>query len=44
MSTPADFKFTELAHAASERIPFDALDFGTQAIYEVLHHFGEATK
>ncbi|MFN2234828.1 MAG: M20/M25/M40 family metallo-hydrolase [Anaerolineales bacterium] len=43
MQLPSDFKFTELAHAANERIPIDAVDFGTQAIYEVLHRFGEAT-
>ena len=43
MQLPPDFKFAELAHAANERIPIEALVFGTQAIYEVLLRFGEAT-
>jgi len=43
MQLPANFKFTELAHAANERIPVEAMDFGTQAIFEALKRFGEAT-
>jgi acetylornithine deacetylase/succinyl-diaminopimelate desuccinylase-like protein len=43
MQLPTDFKFTELAHAANERIPVEAMDFGTQAIFDVLKRFGEAT-
>lgn len=41
MQLPSDRKFTKLAHAANERIPIEASDSGTQAIFEVLHRFGE---
>ncbi|MFN2152763.1 MAG: M20/M25/M40 family metallo-hydrolase [Anaerolineales bacterium] len=44
MQLPLDFKFAELAHAANERIPVEAMDFGTQAIFDVLQRFGETTK
>ncbi|NOZ72334.1 MAG: M20/M25/M40 family metallo-hydrolase [Chloroflexi bacterium] len=40
MPLPEDFKFTETIHAADERIPAAALDFGTNAIYQVLQRFG----
>ena len=33
---PADFNFTETIHAADERIPVEALEFGAQAIYTLL--------
>jgi acetylornithine deacetylase/succinyl-diaminopimelate desuccinylase-like protein len=36
MRLPADFAFTDLIHAADERIPADALEFGTDAVYRVL--------
>jgi acetylornithine deacetylase/succinyl-diaminopimelate desuccinylase-like protein len=39
---PDDFKFASVIHAANERIPIEALDFGTQAIFDVLQRFGEA--
>jgi acetylornithine deacetylase/succinyl-diaminopimelate desuccinylase-like protein len=39
MPLPKDFNFTQTIHAADERIPIAALDFGTRAIYEVLTHF-----
>ena len=42
MQLAPDFKFAELAHAANERIPVEAMDFGTQAIFEALQRFGEA--
>jgi len=42
MTLPNDFKFTSVVHAADERIPVEAMDFGTQAIYEALQRFGEA--
>jgi hypothetical protein len=38
---PSGYKFAELAHAANQRIPIEASDFGTQEIFEVLHRFGE---
>jgi acetylornithine deacetylase/succinyl-diaminopimelate desuccinylase-like protein len=36
MRLPGDFAFTELIHAADERIPADAVGFGTDAVYRVL--------
>jgi len=40
MPLPEDFNFTATLHAADERIPVDALTFGTNAIYQVLQRFG----
>ena len=40
MSLPPSFNFLETIHAADERIPVEALDFGTNAIYKVLQRFG----
>lgn len=39
MRLPPDFAFGNTVHAANERIPVDALPFGTQAIYEVLRRY-----
>jgi len=39
MPLPEDFNFSRTIHAADERIPIEALDFGTNAIYEVLKRF-----
>jgi len=36
MQLPADFKFSEAAHAADERIPVEALHFGSRAIFEAM--------
>jgi acetylornithine deacetylase/succinyl-diaminopimelate desuccinylase-like protein len=36
MRLPPDFAFLGLIHAADERIPADAVDFGTEAIYGAL--------
>jgi acetylornithine deacetylase/succinyl-diaminopimelate desuccinylase-like protein len=36
MNLPSDFRFASTVHAANERVPADALDFGTQAIFEAL--------
>lgn len=41
MKLPKDFKFFDLAHAADERLPVEAMEFGTNAIYSVLQRFGE---
>jgi acetylornithine deacetylase/succinyl-diaminopimelate desuccinylase-like protein len=41
MQLPDDFNFTQTVHAANERIPVSALDFGTNAIYQALQRFGE---
>ena len=40
MNLPAGFNFAETMHAADERIPIDALMFGTDAIYEAMQRFG----
>ncbi len=40
MVLPEDFNFTRTIHSADERIPVEALDFGTNAIYKVLQRFG----
>jgi acetylornithine deacetylase/succinyl-diaminopimelate desuccinylase-like protein len=39
MVLPADFNFIQTIHAANERIPVEALDFGAEAIYKVLQRF-----
>jgi acetylornithine deacetylase/succinyl-diaminopimelate desuccinylase-like protein len=39
MPLPQDFNFSQTIHAADERIPVEAVDFGTKAIYEVLKCF-----
>jgi len=39
MAMPEDFSFLDTIHAADERIPVDALTFGTDAIYELLGRF-----
>jgi acetylornithine deacetylase/succinyl-diaminopimelate desuccinylase-like protein len=36
---PADFNFLEVVHAADERVPASALDFGTEAILRALQRF-----
>lgn len=36
MTLPPSFNFTQTIHAADERIPVAAMDFGTHAIYEAL--------
>ncbi|WP_420627413.1 M20/M25/M40 family metallo-hydrolase [Candidatus Leptofilum sp.] len=41
MQLPSDFNFTATIHAADERIPAAALDFGTAAIFELLTSFGK---
>jgi acetylornithine deacetylase/succinyl-diaminopimelate desuccinylase-like protein len=40
MALPEDFNFMKTIHAADERIPVEALHFGTEAIYRVLQRFG----
>jgi len=39
MQLPQDFNFSQTIHAADERIPIEALDFGANAIFEVLNRF-----
>jgi acetylornithine deacetylase/succinyl-diaminopimelate desuccinylase-like protein len=40
MLLPDDFNFTQTIHAANERIPAQAVEFGTDAIYKLLGRFG----
>ena len=42
MRLPRGWSVPALAHAADERIPIEAMDFGANAIFEVLRHFGTA--
>jgi acetylornithine deacetylase/succinyl-diaminopimelate desuccinylase-like protein len=44
MSLPEGFDFQRTVHAADERIPVDALDFGSAALTSVLRRYGEETK
>lgn len=41
MNLPPDFNFAQTLHAADERIPVAALDFGTNAISAALQRFGD---
>ena len=36
---PDDFAFTRLIHAADERIPLDALEFGAEAVWRAVQRF-----
>jgi acetylornithine deacetylase/succinyl-diaminopimelate desuccinylase-like protein len=40
MHLPAEMRFMELIHAENERIPVDALEFGTSAIRTLLERYG----
>lgn len=42
MRLPEGWNFTQLIHAADERIPVEAVAFGADAIYTALQRFGEA--
>jgi len=39
MRLPAEFAFTKLIHAADERIPVDALEFGAEAVWRAVQRF-----
>ncbi|MDX6401717.1 MAG: hypothetical protein QOF27_2323, partial [Gaiellaceae bacterium] len=36
---PADFPILEVVHAADERVPAEALDFGTEGVSRALERF-----
>lgn len=40
MNLPPDFNRKALVHAANERVPYDAMAWGTEAIYRLLGRFG----
>lgn len=39
MNLPPEFKFTDLIHAADERVPAEAIAFGANAVHEALRRF-----
>jgi hypothetical protein len=39
MNLPEGFKFLETIHAADERIPKEAVAFGSNAIFELLRRY-----
>jgi acetylornithine deacetylase/succinyl-diaminopimelate desuccinylase-like protein len=41
MKLPPGFDFWQTLHAADERIPAEAVEFGAQAVYKALERFGE---
>jgi acetylornithine deacetylase/succinyl-diaminopimelate desuccinylase-like protein len=41
VNLPSDFNFLQTVHAADERLPVEAMDFGVNAVYDVLRRFGE---
>jgi acetylornithine deacetylase/succinyl-diaminopimelate desuccinylase-like protein len=42
MQLPEEFRFMDLVHAEDERIPVEAVEFGTNAIRRLLERFGDA--
>jgi acetylornithine deacetylase/succinyl-diaminopimelate desuccinylase-like protein len=42
MQLPEDMRFMDLIHAQDERIPVDAMEFGTRAMRRLLERFGDA--
>ena len=41
---PKDFAFTETVHAADERVPADAVDWGAERVFEVLRRYGREAR
>jgi acetylornithine deacetylase/succinyl-diaminopimelate desuccinylase-like protein len=41
MKLPTDFNFFETIHAADERIPIEAVGFGTEVIYRLIERYGQ---
>ncbi len=41
MNLPADFDFLKTIHAANERVPVSALEFGAEALFRLLQRFHE---
>jgi acetylornithine deacetylase/succinyl-diaminopimelate desuccinylase-like protein len=40
LQLPGDFRFTGLIHAADERVPADAIEFGAEAVFRALERIG----
>lgn len=43
MNLPRELNFTAMLHAADERVPVEALTFGTEAVFQALRRFGEVS-
>ena len=41
MRLPPDLELSRLIHGPDERIPVYALTFGTEAIFQLMHRFGQ---
>ncbi len=41
MRLPPELEFSRLIHGPDERIPVDAITFGTEAIFQLMHRFGQ---
>jgi acetylornithine deacetylase/succinyl-diaminopimelate desuccinylase-like protein len=41
MKLPRDFAFFDVIHGADERIPVEAVEFGTEAIYKAIQRYGK---
>jgi acetylornithine deacetylase/succinyl-diaminopimelate desuccinylase-like protein len=41
MKFPEGFNYTELIHAADERVPAEAITFGSEAIFALLQRYGQ---
>ena len=41
MALPSDFAFSRAIHGPDERIPVEALAFGSEALYQLLQRFGQ---
>ena len=41
MRLPPDLEFSRLIHGPDESIPVDAITFGTEAIFQLMHRFGQ---
>lgn len=44
MNLPSGFDFMKTIHGADERVPAEALDFGTEVLFRVLQRFGAARR
>ncbi len=42
MPLPSNLNFLQLIHSADERVPVDAVAFGTRAVFQAICRFGEA--
>ena len=43
LNMPSDFNWWQTIHNADERVPVAALEFGAEAVYQVLRRFGQAS-